>query len=363
MPLIFRLVIAIALLTVVAGPTEAECVSRSPPNPTGATTGRTAAAFALAGNGRLLAITVSDRDFSGVFAYEIPSGKLLWARDTGTDAADLAISGDGAWLAAAYRVRPVGCPHVELRSAANGEERPLEDKADLSSVIGDSAEAVTFSADGAMIAAALRNDVRIWRTVEGKNLTGIEPPGFEARQGVDLIGDLAFSPDGAEIAGAGTNSPSVYLWRIDGAKMVRRFTAAKNAGEVGSVIFSRDGSLLAVGTTGPTKLFRHDGTFLCTIPNETDQPIGPVAFAQDRRLWISGPDGLQQWTCTGANATRIGAEGRGATDAAFMTDYGRLVTLSIGAEWRQDARAPAKATLVDAKSGETIAVLLIPGRR
>jgi WD40 repeat protein len=277
--------------------------------------------FALSTNGRFLAVS---KDGGRLAGFELPSGRLLWQRKGASPVSALAASPDGAVFAVAYQSSK---PHVELRSASTGEKSvTLEDKAGLSSVSNDSSTAVTFSADGAMLAAALRNGVRVWNVKTGRTLYSIEPPGFETRQGVDIVQDLAFLPGSQEIAGIGTNQPALFIWRLKSGKLERRIFAGKSAGELTDFAINASGSLFAVGTTGPTRVYRRNGALVCII--REPGPIGPVGFDK-QAVWILAPKGVERWTCDGLRNTKQIEASPQPADAVFELDDHSFVALNL----------------------------------
>ena len=287
------LILAAALLPQArAGDT---CSFPVPAEAHGARAGRRAAVFAISSNLKVFAVSVHDEDFSGLFTFDLVSGKLLWSKETGRgQAIGLALNPDGTLLSAAYQIRPTGCPHVDLMNAKTGAiATSLEDKADLTSLMGSAAYTVVFNHDGSMLAASLNGGIRVWATATGMNLYSIEPPGFETRLGIDQIKSLAFTPDSADLAGTGR---SLHLWHLKTGKLAFSVPAANPNKKLGSVTISGDGALLAADSAGSTMVRRRSGSAVCQIPNDL------VGFDKDGSIWTYGNEKPRSWKCSGTKA-------------------------------------------------------------
>ena len=153
---------------------------------------------------------------------------------------NLALSGDGRWLAAGgcnrsglTLMRP--CPELTLwRTDGTGEPRTLPS--------GRHVSHLAFSPDGSMLASVEERRILVWHTASGKE-------GFVFEQGG--IGGLDFSPDSRRLAAAGVHG--LFVWDLgDGAEKAKN---AEAKGELSSISgafpgerlrFSRDGAAILV---------------------------------------------------------------------------------------------------------------------
>jgi len=102
-----------------------------------------------------------------------------------------------------------------------------------------SIQAVRFSADGTIVAAADKSGtIHLWNTATWKARTLPAPDQFP-------VYSMAFSPDNATLATADTDG-SVYLWDIRTGTNIARLTNPGSKGVV-SVAYTPDGATLAAG--------------------------------------------------------------------------------------------------------------------
>jgi len=322
--------------------------------------------FAMTSDGDRFVVTVDDGRWSGLFVYAVATGKLVWQRALSSPASSMALSPSGDALALAYAVRPSGCPHVELFNGIDGQDLPpLQDRGELSSVMNDAAQTVVFARDGALVAAALRNAVRVWHVSSGRNVSIIEPPGFGTRRGIEQVGQLAFSPDGNRIAGVSARRPAVYIWDVRTGRLERTLTLGKFAGSFGSIVFNGSGSLLAAGSTGPIAIWRwRAGTLTGEIAPPPAGPIGPVGFQNDMKLAVNGPGKLELWDVSKRIPARDPDWQSSAeiADAAFVVRSGELVGIISDSVWETEASRSGRIRLIAMRSGSTISSLEVPGR-
>jgi WD40 repeat protein len=231
--------------------------------------------------------------------------------------------------------------------------------------MNDAARAVVFARDSTRVAAALRSAVRVWEVSSGRNVSDIEPPGFETRQGVEPVEQLAFSPDGKQIVGVSGRRPAVYVWDVQTRRLERTLTLGKFAGSFGSVVFNGDGSLLAAGSTGPIAIWRwRAGSLIGEIAKPPAGPIGPVTFLNDMKLAVNGPGKLELWDVSKRIPARDPDWQSPAeiADTAFVVRSGELLGIVSDTAWESDASRSGRIRLIAMPSGGTISSLEVPGR-
>ncbi len=198
--------------------------------------------------------------------WDVRARKLI--RSLPGDAASIAFSQDGAWIATASRSEPT----IVLWDVETGRRVRTYDKG------GGTAFGVAFSPDGSLLAAGGRdNSVRIWQTATGRQVAALaghekyvtsvdfsvngwllasgsadgtvrlwdvrngraasvpvlRPPG-----GNEFIREAEFSPDGRHVIAGLNRSKSVQWWRVTDGAAIRSFVGHTEG--VGSVGFSHD---------------------------------------------------------------------------------------------------------------------------
>ncbi len=318
-------------------------------------------------DGKLLIVGIADGGYSGMYTFSLPDGKLLWKKPFSNPPGVIVLSPDGQAVAVAFGYREGNCPHLELLRTATGEVlTKLEDRADLSSLMADSAQDVAFSHDGRLLAAALNNNVRVWVVATGKNYVSIEPPGFDTRKGIDTIQDITFSPDGQYLAGTGTNKSNVYIWHLPDGKLVHQVPVSSEPGVLSGVIYNKAGSVIAVGSTGPTNVYHLENnkfSKVCRIPNPADHILGPIFFDVDNNLWVRTLKDVQLWRCKmGKDAKMIRSENGGDAYIAIYKSNVSFVTLVQSTNWQKNPGAESKLRLIDIATKKAIASVILPGR-
>lgn len=147
---------------------------------------------------------------------------------------------------------------------------------------------LSFSHDGKTLISS-GEDISFWN-IEGNQpitLTG-EPYHFE------FITDVGLSPDGQFIA-LGTDSPSIFLWKIDGTFLR---TLEGDPGGIYSVSFSSDGKMIASGGVY-LKLWSKSGALIRTFDKQ-DGYISSVSFNPDGKIIAAAGDNIiKLWSIGG----------------------------------------------------------------
>src|SRR5262249_9894458 len=160
--------------------------------------------------------------------------------------------------------------HWDLQSG-RGEER-LQG-------VGEQTDALAFSRDGKLLAAADEDGVKLWDAGEGRQPRKLAERGHRPER-------LALSPDGRRLASTG-RGPEVLVWDLTRGVPVGRLT--NPGGPAGAVAFSPDGRALA--TCGPEAVVR---LWEVTSGKERRRFGGhgaaatAVAFSPDGRWLVSG---------------------------------------------------------------------------
>jgi RNA polymerase sigma factor (sigma-70 family) len=185
-------------------------------------------------------------------------------------------------------------PDGRVRASANNQDHTItvwdDPRTSKGRVLGKhpgNVAALALSADARLLATGGDGgEVRLWDVRAGKELRLI-------RAG-QVIGSLAFSPDGKTLAtGAGTFgagqlwSPTIRLWDVATGKAVGTLP---HLGHVFQLLFSPDGKLLASSGWD-----REPGARLWDLSTRTELPVPPanaacnaLAFSPDSRLLAWG---------------------------------------------------------------------------
>ena len=196
--------------------------------------------------------------------------------------------------------------------------------------------ALAFSQSGNLLATAAGGKIQLWDTPSGQLIRTLTSAN-------DIIGSLAFSPDGAFLAAAvgaeGTAGGATQLWQVPAGRLVTTLLAFGQT-LVSAVAFSPDGKLLAVGTSGGTQLWKvaslgtQPAMLLPTGPGETT----PLAFAPGTdALAISTASGIQLWdAATGQQFASRPAKGASQSPPAVaISAEGTLATIAVDGQAQQ----------------------------
>jgi DNA-binding SARP family transcriptional activator/WD40 repeat protein len=314
------------------------------------------ARFALSPDGRRIATaelngrtTVADL-VTGRQLFETPpphGGRVL----------DVAWNPDGRTFATAGAFGDVQSWH-----AANGS-RAIS----FQGLFGQNAHAVAFNAKGTLLAAASEGGgVYLWDPRTGK------PAGGPLHTDVPAY-DLAFSPDGKELAAALLGNGVAYVWRLPSKSLAFIVTIDDEVNRGDAVAFSPDGKLLATGGgSGLVKFWdaqtgRQVGGSLLASAGY----VLSVAFDPTGRLLVTGStDGVTRlWDVR--NRNRVGSPlptiDNVSAEADFTASGNGIVTVYASGEafsydlrassWERRACAVASRSLTRAEWAQ-----YLPGR-
>ena len=146
------------------------------------------------------------------------------------------------------------------------------------------AKVMALSSDGstlASISGGFDNTIELWDTDSGQLKAALEG---HADDTDDWITSVAFSPDGATLAGSGSDG-ALQLWDVDSGQ----FKAALEGNQITSVAFSPDGTTLAGGSWDDTiRLWdTASGQLKAALEGHADR-VSSVAFSPDGTILASG---------------------------------------------------------------------------
>jgi WD40 repeat protein len=207
-------------------------------------------------------------------AIDLATGKTLPVMrfPPGVRSPAAALSADGKLLALGLDGEPPACgTEVSLCDATTG--KPL-----WKLNCNEPVTTMALSADGAMVAAAISDGmVRAWNTTDGKEVRKLE--------GGELYGALAFSPDGRALAAVsyfpGEDLAKVLVWELASGRL--RTQQEHHGGPLRALAFSPDGRALATGGDDTTILL-WDVTGKTELATRSTEKLTADQLA---RLWAS----------------------------------------------------------------------------
>lgn len=188
---------------------------------------------------------------------------------------------------------------------------------------------ITFSSDGRRVAVSSRDTIQVSDASTGQTF-------YSVTSKKDMIGSVAFSPDGHWLASGGKNG--IILWETADGKRLKDFAVGE------FVAFSPDGQIIASASSQNITLWNlATGQVLYTLAGRA-----PVAFDQDSH-WLASrsADGrsAKVWNvATGEEVANLGDPSDEVTSIAFSPDGQWLASASEYDTvwlWRRSSRKDA----------------------
>jgi RNA polymerase sigma factor (sigma-70 family) len=315
--------------------------------------------LAVSADGRLAAVAGGWLSLSPARVFDLTDGRSLYSlpQEPGRATEAVGLSPDGKTLATRDD------RFLYFWDAATGKElRKLKYLPDAggSRAVTDW---LTFTPDGKQVAATLMGDAIQLIDVEAGTVTRTFAPGAAASACV-------FSPDGKLMATGGyEKEQGVYLarlWEVGTGQELRRFPAGSFPGGNGrkrALAFSPDGATLAGGGWGDARLRLWEvatGKELHVFPKVAED-ITSIAFAPDGRTVAAAADSIYLYdSVTGKERLRIDRRARGL---AFSRDGSVLTGAVSGAIYRWDPASGRQLTPAAAQDSGVEQILAGPDGR
>jgi RNA polymerase sigma factor (sigma-70 family) len=311
--------------------------------------------MAVSVDGRLAAVAGEFGSFSPARAFDLTDGRCLYSLPNGPGSSTEAVglSPDGKVLATKHD------EDLCFRDAATGKEfrkiRYVPESGGGRSIT----DWMTFTPDGKQVAATLLGDAVCLIDVGTGKVTRTFEHGW-------AVSACVFSPDGRLMATGGYEQEKgpvhfARIWEVGTGKLLRRFPAG--AGRIRSLAFSPDGATLAGGgwADGRLRLWEvATGKELKVFPR-IGNDIESVAFAPDGKTVAAAGDKVHLYDpATGKERLRIG---RRAQRLAFSRDGSVLTGAVSGAIYRWDAASGRPLTPAAGQDSAVEQVLVSPDGR
>ena len=208
---------------------------------------------------------------------------------------------------------------------------------------GKGTDKLTFSPDGKTVAFSGFGEIRLWNTETGiEQEIRLADPKTDVFSNIPRVTAVAFSPNGARLV-SGTQRGKIQMWDVVTGGTLAAFeesTAQENLGKVAAMAFSRDGTLLAVGTHSQVHLWDVDtGRKLfsvstvhkrgrVTFHNYTE----PLVFSPDGAILVNGTSSgmIQVWdVATGDQITALDGHTQRVETLKFSPDAETLVSTAM----------------------------------
>jgi WD40 repeat protein len=252
-----------------------------------------------------------------VRVWDAASGRLRRVLRAGAVVRDIAISPDGALVAAATLADQNGRARTHVWSVLTGRELGPIDYGPR-----EQAFVVAFAPHGHLLASASDNDdVRLWRPGDGRAARLIGTQGGAPKA-------IQFSPDGRRLVSASSAGTCLWSIRGDSGRRIRTL----RSGPTTDASFSHDGSLvLTANVNGMTAIWNaRRGGRPREIPNGS-APLTRAVFSPDDSLvaTASGDQRARIWDLKAPGPpTVLGGDTGTVNDVEFSSDGGRVVTAS-----------------------------------
>ena len=183
-----------------------------------------------------------------------------------------------------------------------------------------SLNAAALSPDGRLLATAGNGDIVLWDTLTSTALRPIPGPGF-------TVDSLAFSPDGARLAGSGAQSTFAHVWDLKTGSV--SLTLSGSSHGIACVAFSPDGARIATGGYDFSVRVWDAGTgqVLRTLWGASANRA--VAFSPDGAMLLSGEENgdVRVWNpATGAMLRTFSAHPNTILSIAFSPGGDKFLT-------------------------------------